>query len=85
MDYECVIFVLKRCNNLLERKNGTAAVKNEYRCWLSYLEKQLRFYKKLVLLVFYYEFSQESLKAKSQKIQMSTVLDNIMTAVLAKG
>ena len=47
MDYECVIFVLKRCNNLLERKNGTAAVKNEYRGWLSYLEKQLRFYKKL--------------------------------------
>ncbi len=47
MDYECVIFVLKRCNNLLERKNGTSAVKNEYRGWVSYLERQLKFYKKL--------------------------------------
>ena len=47
MDYECVIFVLKRCNNLLRRKNGTTAVKNEYHGWISYLKRQLKFYKKL--------------------------------------
>lgn len=47
MDYECVIFVLKRCQMLLERKNGTRATKNEYRGWVSYLKKQLRRYKNL--------------------------------------
>jgi hypothetical protein len=47
MDIEAVEHVIKRCVQLLKRKNGTTKVKNEYHYWIDWLKKQLKNYNKL--------------------------------------
>ena len=47
MDIEAVEHVIKRCVQLLKRKNGTTKVKNEYHYWIDWLKKQLKYYNKL--------------------------------------
>jgi len=47
MNIEAVTHILKRCIQLLKRKNGTTKVKNEYHYWIDWLKKQLKHYNKL--------------------------------------
>ena len=47
MNIEAVEHVIKRCIQLLKRKNGTTKVKNEYHYWIDWLKKQLKNYNKL--------------------------------------
>jgi hypothetical protein len=47
MNIEAITHVLKRCIQLLKRKNGTTKVKNEYHYWIDWLKKQLKNYNKL--------------------------------------
>jgi hypothetical protein len=47
MNIEAVEHVIKRCVQLLKRKNGTTKVKNEYHYWIDWLKKQLKNYNKL--------------------------------------
>ena len=47
MNIEAVEHVIKRCIQLLKRKNGTTKVKNEYYYWIDWLRKQLKNYNKL--------------------------------------
>ena len=47
MNIEAVEHVIKRCVQLLKRKNGTMKVKNEYHYWIDWLKKQLKNYNKL--------------------------------------
>ena len=47
MNIEAVEHVIKRCVQLLKRKNGTMKVKNEYHYWIDWLKKQFKNYNKL--------------------------------------
>ena len=47
MNIEAITCILKRCIQLLKRKNGTTKVKNEYHYWIYWLKKQLKNYNKL--------------------------------------
>jgi hypothetical protein len=47
MNIEAITYILKRCIQLLKRKNGTTKVKNEYHYWIDWLKKQLKNYNKL--------------------------------------
>ena len=47
MNIEAITHILKRCIQLLKRKNGTTKVKNEYHYWIDWLKKQLKNYNKL--------------------------------------
>jgi len=47
MNIEAITYILKRCMQLLKRKNGTTKVKNEYHYWIDWLKKQLKNYNKL--------------------------------------
>ena len=47
MNIEAITCILKRCIQLLKRKNGTTKVKNEYHYWIDWLRKQLKNYNKL--------------------------------------
>ena len=47
MNIEAITCILKRCIQLLKRKNGTTKVKNEYHYWIDWLKKQLKNYNKL--------------------------------------
>jgi hypothetical protein len=47
MNIEATTYIIKRCIQLLKRKNGTTAVKNEYYYWIDWLKKQLKNYNKL--------------------------------------
>ena len=47
MNIEAITYILKRCIQLLKRKNGTTKVKNEYYYWIDWLRKQLKNYNKL--------------------------------------
>jgi hypothetical protein len=47
MNIEAITHILKRCIQLLKRKNGTTKVKNEYHYWIDWLRKQLKNYNKL--------------------------------------
>jgi hypothetical protein len=47
MNIEAVEHVIRRCIQLLKRKNGTTKVKNEYHYWIDWLKKQLKNYNKL--------------------------------------
>ena len=47
MNIEAITYILKRCIQLLKRKNGTTKVKNEYYYWVDRLKKQLKNYNKL--------------------------------------
>jgi hypothetical protein len=47
MNIEAITYILKRCIQLLKRKNGTKKVKNEYHYWIDWLKKQLKNYNKL--------------------------------------
>jgi hypothetical protein len=47
MNIEAITYILKRCIQLLKRKNGTTKVKNEYYYWVDWLKKQLKNYNKL--------------------------------------
>jgi hypothetical protein len=47
MNIEAITYILKRCMQLLKRKNGTTKVKNEYHYWIDWLKKQLKYYNKL--------------------------------------
>ena len=47
MNIEAIKYILKRCIQLLKRKNGTTKVKNEYHYWIDWLKKQLKNYNKL--------------------------------------
>lgn len=47
MNIEAITHIIKRCIQLLKRKNGTTRVKNEYYYWIDWLKKQLKNYNKL--------------------------------------
>jgi hypothetical protein len=47
MNIEAITHILKRCIQLLKRKNGTTKIKNEYYYWIDWLRKQLKNFNKL--------------------------------------
>ena len=44
---QAVIHILNRCNQLLNRKNGTHDVKQEYYYWISWLKNEFKHFHKI--------------------------------------